>query len=111
MLGGDVRDNRVFLRELRFERGNPSPIGGGRLGLTPPRAPILQRGTQLFERLPLPEVEQRRLDAVLVAEVRHRDLIDEMPPENGGFLLRREVPPRPVASVLSTHRLLLAPTA
>jgi hypothetical protein len=47
-------------------------------------------------------------DVVLVAEIRDRDLIREMPPENGGFLLRRELLPFPIGSL---RRLLRSPNA
>jgi hypothetical protein len=43
--------------------------------------------------LPLPVVEQARLQLVLVADVRDRDLVDQMLLQHAGLLLAREVPP------------------
>jgi hypothetical protein len=42
--------------------------------------------------LALPAVEHTGLDLVLVAKVRDRHLVLQVPPENGGLLLSRELP-------------------
>src|SRR5690348_17417929 len=109
MLRGDERDDGVLLRELGLERVHAGALRGRGLLLTARRAAILQRRTQMLEGLTLPEIEQRRLDLVLVAEIRHRHAIDEMPPEDGCFILRRELPPLSLLAVRFAHRLLHGP--
>jgi hypothetical protein len=47
---------------------------------------------RLLEGLALPEVEEGRLDVVLIAEVGHRDFVGQMPTQNRGLLLRRQLP-------------------
>ena len=79
--------------------------------LSPARPPVLERGAQLLEGLALPEVEERGLDVVLVAEFGHRDLVSEVPPQDRGLLLSGELTAlRAVPSVRLTHGLLRAPT-
>ncbi len=56
----------------------------------------------MLERLALPEVEQAGLDVVLVTEVRHRDLIRQVSPQDRRLVLRRELAAL-FASVLSIH--------
>ena len=80
--------------------------------LSPTRPSILEHGAQLLKRLALPEVEERGLDVVLVAEIRHGHLVGKVPPQDRGLLFSRELSTLlAVASVRLTHELLLAPTA
>ena len=78
MLRRDERDDRILLRELGLERFDARVLGGDGLLLAARGPAILQCGAQVLQGLALPEVEQRGLDLVFVAEIGHRHSIDEM---------------------------------
>ncbi|MCO4099749.1 MAG: hypothetical protein HEQ38_10180 [Gemmatimonas sp.] len=96
----DFGDDAVLLGNRGFELGDARAIGLGRLRLAALRASILQRGGQVLQRLPLPQVQQAGRNLVLVTQVRDRDLIAEMPTQDCGLLLRREDPTRALDSFL-----------
>jgi len=61
----------------------------GRLG-SPRSSAVLQCRAQVLETLPLPGVEQARLNTELLADIRDRNLVAEVAAEGGGFLFRGE---------------------
>jgi hypothetical protein len=80
-LGFQVID---FLSELLLSLGWP---GAGRR---------LEDTGQVLKHLPLPLVEQAGLELMLVAQVRDGHLVDQMPLQDGGLLLRSELTARPL---------------
>ncbi len=89
MLLGHEGDDRVLALKLGLELVN-GPLPVGRFpGLRPAGPAVLQRRPQVLKRLSLPDIEQAGLKTVFVAEVGHRDLVDQVPPQDGGLLVRR----------------------
>jgi hypothetical protein len=87
---GDERNDRVLFRHGGLEGFHARAIGGVTLLLAAGRASIGQRGTQMLKGLALPEVEQRRLDLVLITEIGHGHVINEVPAEHRRLILGRE---------------------
>jgi hypothetical protein len=54
---------------------------------------LLEGGSPVFEELLLPAIEDRRLQAKFIAELRDRLILQEMAPQDGDFLFRRVVLP------------------
>src|SRR3954447_11882041 len=76
-------DDLVLPLELLAQRGDDAEVlalGRGALAL--------EGGGAVLEELLLPEVEQRGRELMLVAEVRDRDTVDQMAPEDGDLLDR-----------------------
>ena len=87
------------MNELRPQPGDFFLLGGKPFGLA--FGDRLKSGRCVIEQDFLPGVDLVGLDAVLVAQVRKRDLIDQTPLENGSLLVRAK------ASSLHTHEILL----
>lgn len=54
--------------------------------------PIQQRGGQVLNRLPLPQVQQAERDLVLVTRVGDRSFVAQVAAQDRNLLLRREKP-------------------
>jgi len=65
------------------------------------------RRRAVVEKRLLPAVGDRRIHPILVAQVRNGNPVQQMPPQNGDFLLRRKRPPLPrhVQKLLRGHIL------
>jgi hypothetical protein len=75
----------VLALELLLQEGDPPVFGvAGSPGAG------LEGGSGVLEELLLPTIEHRRVDAVLVTEIRDRRVFEEMEPKNGDLLLGRE---------------------
>src|SRR5689334_16825871 len=95
MLFRDVGDHSVLLGQASFEFGDPLVLAS-KLALARRLGPLatlglLEHARQIVEDLLLPGIEDAGLDAVLVAEIGHGDLVDEVSADNGGLLLGAEV--------------------
>jgi hypothetical protein len=55
-------------------------------------ATVRERRNRVLRQLLLPAIENRRLQAVLLTQIGDRNSLDQMLPENAGFLLRRKLP-------------------
>src|SRR5262245_59866100 len=81
----EVRKDLVLALELLLEQGN-LPI----LGVAGAMRAAFEGGRAVLEELLLPAVEHRGVDAVLVTQIRDRDVLQEMKPKDGDLLLGRE---------------------
>jgi hypothetical protein len=86
----------VLGAELGLQGSNLAVLGI-RAGLAAP-AGLLEGGGAVLEENLLPVVEEGRLDAVLIAQVGDRDLLQEVAAQDGELLLGREV-----AALLAGH--------
>src|SRR5512135_3868480 len=77
----EFREDFVFALELLLKRRD-LPI----LGIAGASGAGLEGGRAVLEELLLPAVEHRGVDAVLVAQVRDGDVLEEMEPKNGDLL-------------------------
>ena len=82
-------DDLVLALELVAQRGDGPLEVALRRGVL-----ALEGGRSVLEELLLLEVEQGGGELMLVAEVRDRDVVDQMAPEDGDLLDRRIVLPR-----------------
>src|SRR5512135_2343249 len=78
-------EDLVLALELLLQKGDP-PV----LGIAGVSGTGLEHGRGVFEELLLPAVEHRGVDAVPVTQVRDRGVFEEVKPQNGHLLLRRE---------------------
>src|SRR6516164_8512314 len=81
-----LRDDFVLALELVAQRGNgavEAALGSGVLAL--------EGGRTVLKELLLPEVEERRREPVLVADVRDGNVVDQVTPKDGDLLDRRIV--------------------
>src|SRR5512142_1889913 len=81
-------EDLVLALELLLQKGDP-PV----LGIAGVSGTGLEHGRGVFEELLLPAVEHRGVDAVPVTQVRDRGVFEEVKPQNGHLLLRREARP------------------
>src|SRR5512142_2671396 len=81
-------EDLVLALELLLQKGDP-PV----LGIAGASGTGLEHGRGVFEELLLPAVEHRGVDAVPVTQVRDRGVFEEVKPQNGHLLLRREARP------------------
>src|SRR6516165_6190953 len=89
MLLHQFGDDLVLALELVAEGGDgPLEVAVGC------RALPLEGGGAVLEELLLPDVEQGGRELMLVAEVRDRDVVDQVAPQDGDLLDRRIVLPR-----------------
>jgi hypothetical protein len=63
------------------------------LGLMVSSAFLLEGGRAVFKELLLPSIEDRRLQTQFLAQVRHRHVLHQTPPQNGDFLFCRVMLP------------------
>ena len=78
----------VFGLDLFLQLGDPFLLGG----MVEPRF-RLKGSLPILEKLHLPAVQDRGLEAVLVTQLRDRHLLQQMPPQDGDLLFRRVVLP------------------
>src|SRR5947208_1127275 len=100
MLRHQFGQNLVLGLDLLLQVCDPLLVGG-LVG----RPPLIESSRPVFEELLLPAVEDRRLQANLIAQFRDRLLVQQMPPQDGDFLFRRVVLPC-VRSVILTAECL-----
>jgi hypothetical protein len=81
----EFRKDLVLALELLLEQRDP-PI----LGVAGASGAGFEGGRAVLEELLLPAVEHRRVDAVLVAQIRDGDVFEEMKPKDGNLLLGGE---------------------
>jgi len=78
----------VLALELLLQVGDPAVLGiAGAVGAG------FESSGSILEELLLPAVEHRRMDAILVTQVRHGGVFEKMEPENGDLLLGSETLP------------------
>jgi hypothetical protein len=87
MLGHQLSQNLVLGLDL-LQVGDPALVGGV-VGWPL----LLEGGRPILEELLLPTVEDRGLQALLIAELRDRLLLQQVPPQDGDLLFRRVVLP------------------
>jgi len=83
MLGHQLRQNLVLGLDLLLQVSDPLLVAGvvrSRL--------LLEGGRAVLEELLLPAVEDRGLQAELIAELRDWLLLQQMPPQDGDLLRR-----------------------
>src|SRR3954454_11558569 len=85
MLLHEFGEDLVLALELLLKVGDP-PV----LGVAGASGAGLERGGGVLEELLLPAVEHRRVDSVLVTEIRDRGVFEEVKPQDGHLLLGRE---------------------
>src|SRR5271165_2515312 len=78
----------VLALQLLFQQGDP-PV----LVVAGAAGAVLECGSGVLEELLLPTVEHRRVNAVLVAQIRHRGVFEEMKPKYGDLLRDAEAIP------------------
>ena len=88
MLRHQLRQNLVLGLDLLLQVGDPLLLGG----MVGPCF-VLESSRPVLEELLLPAVEDRRLQANLIAQLRDWLLVQQMPPQNGDLLFRRVVLP------------------
>ena len=71
----------VLALQLLFQQGDP-PV----LVVAGAAGAVLECGSGVLEELLLPTVEHRGVNAVLVAQIRHRGVFEEMEPKYGDLL-------------------------
>ena len=71
----------VLTLQLLFQQGDP-PV----LVVAGAAGAVLECGSGVLEELLLPTVEHRGVNAVLVAQIRHRGVFEEMEPKYGDLL-------------------------
>src|SRR5713101_1694291 len=81
----EFREDLVLALELLFQEGDP-PI----LGIADASGAWFEGSRSVLEELLLPAVEHRGVDAVLVAQIRDGDVLQEMKPKDGDLLLGGE---------------------
>ena len=86
MLRHQLGQNLILGLDFLLKVGDPLLVGG----VVRSRF-LLEGGRAVLEELLLPAVEDRGLQAQFIAEVRDGLLLQQMPPEGGDFLFRREV--------------------
>src|SRR3974377_2142808 len=78
----------VLALQLLFQQGDsPVLVVAGAAGA------VLECGSGVLEELLLPTVEHRGVNAVLVAQIRHRGVFEEMEPKYGDLLRDAEAIP------------------
>ena len=88
MLRHQLGQDLVLGLDLLLQVGDPLLVGGV-VGWPL----LLEGGRPVLEELFLPAVENRGLQAVLIAELRDWFLLQQMPPEDRNLLFRRVVLP------------------
>src|SRR5262245_35407728 len=83
MLGHQLSQDLVLGLDSSLQVGDPLLVGG----VARPRF-LFEGGCSVLEELFLPAVEDRGLQAELIAEVRDWLLIQQMPPQDGDLLFR-----------------------
>src|SRR5271157_1078203 len=78
----------VLALQLLFQQGDP-PV----LVVAGAAGAVLECGSGVLEELLLPTVEHRGVNAVLVAQIRHRGVFEEMEPKYGDLLRGAEAIP------------------
>ena|SRR5271166_1523051 len=78
----------VLALQLLFQQGDP-PV----LVVAGAAGAVLECGSGVLEELLLPTVEHRGVNAVLVAQIRHRGVFEEMEPKYGDLLRDAEAIP------------------
>src|SRR5271166_3157179 len=78
----------VLALQLLFQQGDP-PV----LVVAGAAGAVLECGSGVLEELLLPTVEHRGVNAVLVAQIRHRGVFEEMKPKYGDLLRGAEAIP------------------
>ncbi len=91
MIGHQVGQNLALGLDLLLQVRDPLLVGRvvRRSFLPKGRCPVL-------EEILLPAVEDRRLQAQIIAELRDRLVLQQMPPQDGNLLFRRVVLPLPL---------------
>lgn len=96
-LVGDLRDDAVLAPEARFQHLDLR-FQLLLLAVLPSRRLQLQHLSSLIEELPLPLLEDAGLELVLLAQIRHGDLVGQMAAKDRGLILGGEL-----AALTSTH--------